>query len=215
MPGFSAGLEAALGQSSVLIFVALEVELPGHTIRLLDGSGAVTFDGKTFSGRDATYGTLGGVEPLTDGTDGETPVLTITLLPPTNTAAATLCGPALQGAAVSLWFGAADPATGAAIDAPELVFVGALDVPVLKVDSSGRALEIEVASVLERFFRDDEGARLTDAFHQKCRPGEKGFEYVTEVQRQLPWGSDQPRPGVVRDVSGGRPGGGFEIGDIF
>jgi hypothetical protein len=215
MGGFSAGLESALQQSAVLVFVALEIELPGHTIRLLDGAGSVTFDGKTFAGKDETYGVLGGVEPLNDGTDGETPVLTITLLPPTNTAAAELCDPALQGAPVSLWFGAIDPADGGVLGEPDLAFLGALDVPVLKVEASGRSLEIEVASVLERFFRDDEGARLTDAFHQKTRPGEKGFEFVTEVQRQLPWGSDQPRPNAVRDVSASPFGGGFELGDIF
>ncbi|MFN3584831.1 hypothetical protein [Phenylobacterium sp.] len=203
MTSLSPALDAHLARAQVTLFVAVEIVLPSATIRLLDGAGVLTFDSRTFTGRDPVYGVLGPIEPLTDGLDAEAPRVTISLLPPTNTAAATLAAPAAQGSAVSLWFGAVDTATGLVVDAPDLFFVGEVDVPTLRVGKGSRVLEYEVASVWERFFRNDEGARLTDAFHQSVYPGEKGLEFVTDVQRQLPWGADLPRPGAITDTRTG------------
>jgi len=207
MSGHSPGLAAALKQSQVLVFNAIEIVLPSYTLRLLDGSGYVDFDGKTFRGFDETYGTLQSIEAFADGSDEQTPSLKVFFLPPTNTAAATLASVEAQGSPVNIWFGAIDPESGIVIDEPEHWFAGELDVPTLTVGSVGRILEYEVASVWERFFADDEGARLTDAYHQYLWPGERGLEFHTEVQVQLPWGSDLPRPQVIRDVSGT---GGFQ-----
>lgn len=207
MTSLSAGLETALEGVEALLFIAVEIVLPGHTIRLLDGAGTVTFDGKTFTGQDATFGTLGGIETFTDGGDAQAPRLGLRLLPPTATAAVTLADPAAQGSAVSCWFGAIDRATGQPVDDPDLWFVGELDVPRLRVSKNSRTLDFEVASVFEAFLEPDDGARLSNSFHQSINPGELGLQYVAEVQRQLPWGSDAPRPGVVTDIRGGGASG--------
>ena len=64
---------------------------------------------------------------------------------------------------------------------------------------------LEAVSVWERLFDDGEGVRLTNAYHQSAWPGELGFEFVTAVQRQLPWGADTPRPSVIADALYTRP----------
>lgn len=190
----------ALGARSVLMFCAVEIALPSYNLRLLSGPGQVTFGGRTFVGRDETYGVLGGVEEIADSDDGEAPEITITILPPTMTSAALLASPSAQFSDVTVWVGAMDLATGAVIPDPLVVFAGQVDVPTLTGDESSRALQYSVTSVFELLFEVDEGANLNNAFHQSVWPGELGFEYVSEVQRQLPWGAETPRPAAVKDV---------------
>lgn len=215
MTTLSVGLDTALSGAHVLDFYALQIELPSYTLRLVDGSGFVTFDGDTYVGEDAIYGTIGSIEPISDGSENTSPRLNIVLLPPTNVAAADLASPAAQGSAVSVWYGAINPATGLVIDTPHLEFIGTLDVATLRV-GKGRSLELEVASIWDALFPRDDGARLNAAFHQSVWPGELGFEFVTDVQRQLPWGADAPRPVVIRDVANtaapqGYGGGSFDF----
>ena len=193
-------LDAELRRPVVTLFGAIELLLPHAAVRLLDGAGFVTFGGHTFTGRDETYGTIESVDAFSDGVDNEDPTLQVTLLPPSNTAAALLADPAAQGAQVSLWVGALNVRTGLPVADPELRFVGEVDVPTVVIDRNIRRLKLEVVSVFERFFSDDEGVRLSDAWHQSIWPGETGLAGVTSVQRKLPWGGTalrwprSPRP---------------------
>ena len=92
---------------------------------------------------------------------------------------------------------------------PDVLFVGEVDVPELAVGEGTRAVSLRCVSVFEKLFEVEEGARLNDAFHQSIWPGEKGFEYVTDVERHLPWGQDAPRPAAVTSAGvGGATGGG-------
>lgn len=200
-----ATFKAALEGQAPLIFYAVEIILdtdsPGSTIRLLDGAGFCTFSSKTFTGRDSTFGTLEFQEALTDGIGDEVPHVTFAIHPPTITAAIRLASPAAQGRAVSVWMGAMDPATGLVIGSPDLMFTGEIDVPTLKIGEGTRSVEIDCCSIWERLFETDEGLGLTNASHQSIWPGELGFEMVTELDRQVPWGADAPRPGIVAGQS--------------
>lgn len=200
MSQFSPAMSAAMGARTVLMFCAVEIVLPDYTLRLLSGPSEVTFGGRTFRGKDPTYGVLGSVEEISDSEDGEAPEITLTILPPTMASAATLASPAAQFSAVTVWVGALDLITGAVIPDPLVVFAGEVDVPTLTGDESSRVLQYSVTSVFELMFEVDEGANLNNAFHQSVWPGELGFEYVTEVQRQLPWGAEAARPAAVKDV---------------
>lgn len=186
---------------NVLRFCAVEVDLPDHNLRLLNAPSKVTFDGKTFKGRDATYGVLGGVESISDGGDEQVPSLTITLLPPDVTAASVLASPNVQGARVRVYSGDLDPIFGDVLDTPDLLFDGAIDVPTMTGDLGQRALQYSVDSEFDKLFELDEGALLNNAFHRSVHPDERGFEYVTDVQQQLPIGMDAPRPVAVRDIT--------------
>lgn len=211
MSSLSTAFDSALQQPGVVLFVAVEILLPGYNLRLLDGAGVVTFDSKTFVGRDATYGALGAATDYGDGVDDEAPSLTLTVLPPTNAAMADLADPTAQGSQVSVWVGALDPATGMVIGDPDLAFIGETDVPTRKVSQGSAALELTIVSVFDRFFDQNEGERLNNGFHQSVWAGELGLEFVSAVQRQMPWGSDAPRPALVTDVIQVGPFSSFEF----
>lgn len=194
----STAMTDALSAPAVRLFVAVKVELPGAvTLRLLDGPGFLTIGGETYTGRDATYGALAALEALDDGVDAEAPSLRLTIDPPSKEAAATLADPGVQGAAVTVWEGVFDPVTGAAVADPDMIFLGEVDTPTLQFPNRQRRVVYDVASAWERFFEDDEGARLSDAFHQSIYPGEKGMQFVTGVEKQVYWGSNAPRDAVT------------------
>lgn len=203
MSALTPALEAALSGASPLVFGAVEINLPGYDLCLLDGAGVLSFGGKTYRGRDPVYGVLAAIEDIGDGVTEQAPSVGITLLPASDAAAASLAAPTMQGSPVAIYIGAVDPASGAVIPDPHLLFLGELDVPTLKSGPNSRSLEYEVVSVFERFFDDDEGARLSDGFHRSIWPDERGFVFVTGVTETVYWGMDAP-PGAV--IAGGGDG---------
>ena len=192
MSQMSPALDAALAQTQATIFGAIELQLPGRTVQLLDGSGVVAFDGKSFTGRDEQLGVLSTIEDLTDGTGDEAPALGITFIPASDAATANLASASMQGSPVLIWIGAVDPATGLVIGEPLLIFNGLLDVATVKIGESGRTVDYEVTSVFEDFFLADDGVRLSDTFHQFVWPGELGLSFVTYVTNQIYWGMEAP-----------------------
>jgi len=212
MSALSPGLDAALAADRALVFGAVEILLPGYALRLLDGAGELVIGGNLYRGRDATYGVLSAVSALSDGSGDQVPSLNITLTPPDNTAAGTLVGAAVQGSLVTVWLGAINRATGLVIADPYLVYIGEIDVPVIRAGDDGRTVEYEVVSVMERLFSEDEGQRLSSGFHQSVWPGETGFADVTGVENTVYWGVEPPPPPVV---SGSFGGGGGSASDQF
>ena len=199
-------LEAELATDNPLLFFAvaltIQSESPETVLRLIDGSIAdIVIDGNTYKRSHDTYGTMSVTDPIVDGLGDESPHINITYYPPSNVAAADLAAAAQQGAPVELWFGAIDRVTGQPKGTPELLFAGEVDQPVLHVGENSRSVDIDVASVFERLFESDESITLTTASHQVYYPGELGFEMVVDIDRQLPWGTDAPRPGVVTSVN--------------
>lgn len=215
MTSLTVQLDAALSSPAPTIFGAISVDLPGRQINLLDGAASLTFNGRNYTGRDPVYGTLSAISNLTDGMGNEAPRLSITLLPASDAAAADLAGPDMQGSIVTIYFGAVERTTGQVVPNPHLLFVGELDVPFLTAGENMRELEYEVASIFERFFADDEGARLSDGFHQSIWPGEKGFAFQTGVPQGVYWGVEAPpRPVTNTGLGFGGIGGVFG-GDMW
>lgn len=184
--------EAALTSFSPTIFGAVEIVLPSHTIRLLDGSGTVTFDGKTFTGSDATYGVIYAVDDFADGTGDEAPALGLTMAPASSAAAADLSSAVMQGSQVSMWIGVVDQTTGLVIGEPLLFFLGLLDVPTLKGEDNSRLVDLDITSVFEDFFLSDDGVRLSDSYHRFVWPGENGLKQATGVAHKFYWGENPP-----------------------
>ena len=196
----SAFVSGQFDPPSLLLFVAVEVALPSGFLRLIDGAGEVSFAGRTFAGLDPDLGVLGGLEPISDGFGDVSPGLKVTINPPTTTAAAILGSESMQGNSVLIWLGVLNPTTGAVVPDPVLVFVGEVDQGILSVGTGTRKLDLECVSIWERLFDDAQGVRLSNAYHQAAWPGELGMEFVTDNQRQLPWGAEQSRPYVVSDA---------------
>lgn len=201
MSQLSPALDSALQQDRATIFGAIRMDLPGRTVRLLVGSGVVRFlvDGvvDTFTGQDDVIGVFSAIDTLTDGLGDEAPALSLTFIPASDAAAAQLASVSMQGSPVRLWLGAIDVMTGGVLGDPLLLFNGLLDVATLKVSTTGRTVDYEVSSIFEDFFLSDDGARLSDTFHQHLWPGELGCAFVTYVAQQIYWGTSSP-DGVKR-----------------
>jgi len=207
-----ASLDAALQGAAPLVCLLIKIELPDHTIRVVDGAGEVIFGGETYTGEDSVYGVLDQVESMAEQVGTEAPTVRFTFLPASISALAAITAPANQGSVVTVWFGAVDPVSGLIIGEPELLFLGDLDTADVDVSSASTVITFDVVSGWERLFEASEGQRLNNSFHRWTVWGgastEKGFEFVTQIQREEPWGYDGPRPRVVADTNGGRPGGG-------
>lgn len=198
-----ASLKNALAQPAPLLFGALKIELPNHTIRLLDGSAVLQIGAETYAGIDELFGTLGGLSDLSEEIGDESPEVTVTMMPPDVSAAAVLSHPDMQGSVATIMVGAADPMTGAVIGAPEILFLGEIDVPTIGVDESGaRTVEFTIVSVFERLFEVEEGQRASNGWHQSIWPGELGLEFMTGTDVNLYWGVKPPK-----DASTAKSGG--------
>jgi hypothetical protein len=184
-------LDAALAAREAIIFGAVELLLPDRTVRLLDGAGRVVFDAKEFLGHDDEFGVLSAIDDLEDGDDSQAPGLSISLLPASDTAAAKLSSVALQGSTVLVWLGAIDRVTGQPIGEPLLIRNCLLDVPKL-TGVTTRLLEYDCTSIFDDFFLSDDGATLSDGFHQYLWPGELGCSFVSYVTQQIYWGMEEP-----------------------
>jgi len=197
MTALSPALDAALSADRPLIYGSVEINLPGYDLRLLDGSGMLLIDGKTFVGEDANFGVLESIDDLTDGMGDEAPAIQINLLPASEAAVGDLASPLFQGARVRIRLGAVQRATGLSIG-EQVLFDGELDVPRLTVGKGMRRLSFECVSAFERFFADDEGAKLSEAWHQATWPGEEGFANITGVEKTIYWGIASPAPGAIQ-----------------
>lgn len=210
MSALTPAMDTALAADNPIIFGALQIDLPGYALCLLDGAGQLAFNSQTFVGRDSTFGVLSAIDSLDDGFGDTAPAISITLLPSTDAAAATLADAAMQGSRVRLWIGAVTRATGAVIADPLLLFDGELDQPVLTLGQGKRVLEYECVSSMERLFDGDEGFRLSDANHQRIWPGETGLANMTGLTRKVYWGVAGP----TGAASGNSPGSdGFSNGN--
>lgn len=203
-----ASLDAALKGAAPLVCLLLKIELPDHTIRLVDGAGEVVHEGQTYTGEDQVYGVLDAVEEMTEQVGTEAPTVRFTFLPASLPALADITNPANQGSPIFAWFAAVDPATGLIIGEPELLFNGELDTAEVEASENATVISFDAVSSWERLFEANEGHRLNDKFWQSIYPGARGMQYVTEIQRDLPWGYDAPRPRVASDTNGGGGGGG-------
>ena len=185
-------LQSAIETDAPFLFGAIEIQFPGHTLRLLDGAGTVVIGGETFSGEDDTFGTLDTISVHDERIGEEVPEITIGLLPPDDSAAAVLASGLMQGSTVKIMLGAFDPISGLVIGTPEQVFLGEIDVPTMEVSQGQRSVAYTVVSVFERLLEVNEGERASDGWHQSIWPGEKGFEYMTGTVKNLYWGTKRP-----------------------
>lgn len=187
-------LKTALAQPAVLLFGALRIEFPDHTLRLVDGSANIVIGGELYVGIDETFGTLADISEISEEIDDSAPEVTISLFPPDVSAAAVLSHPNMQGSVVQIMVGAVDPISGVGVGTPEVLFLGEIDVPTIMIDGSGaRKVQYTVVSVFERLFEVEEGQRASNGWHQSIWPGERGLEFMTGTDKNLYWGVKPPK----------------------
>lgn len=201
-------LRQALDGQSLRQFLAIRVVLStGYTIRLIDGSGYVSFavDGvtETFDGSDATYGRLATSSSLTEAVATESPTFSFSLMPSAPNAIGSLSDPKHQGSSVRVWWGAVDELSGNVIGTPELHWAGRLDTVKTQVSDGGLVAEVLTVSALDRMFVAEEGARLTPVFHKSIWPNETGLDFNVAATAQPYWGVDGGKTAVVSSSGGG------------
>lgn len=196
-----ATLKAAWQGSAPVVFTAVSIAISGGaTIRLVDG-GVVTISGDVYSAEDATYGTLGGIETISDGADGQATRCTITLYPPSSAAISALAAATAQGSVVTVYQGAANPSTGASIGTVETLFLGELDYPRFSVSGASYALTLECGTEEGRLLEPNMERKLSDAFHQVAWSGELGLEFVTRLRRKIYWRANDPATSAIKGKS--------------
>jgi len=194
----------------------VEVELPGHSLRLSDG-GFLDWPGRgLFTSADPAFGVLDSVEAVTEAAGDEAPAGRLTLLPPEGASAASLFQPQAGGSPLRAWLAEVDPETGTIIGSPEMLMNGMVDAVELGIDAGGRSVELDFASAAERLFMISEGNVLSPAFHKSVWPGELGFDHATGAVLAVPWGVPGPPRGATgaEGAAGGGSGGGGFIGVI-
>ncbi len=190
-------MQTALAARRVTIAGLLRIELPGHTIRLCDGAGVVTWGSQVFAGRDPRFGTINEVEALSEAVGDSIPGLELSLLPPSTSAAVELSATGMQGAPVRLWLSVVDEASGLVLPDPELLFAGEVDVTTLEIARGSRVLHMSIASAWERLFEPNEGATLSDSFHRSIWPGEYGFANMYGTPITKLWGPGEKPPAAT------------------
>lgn len=182
-----------------LMIVGLaEINLPDDVnIRLCDG-GFVYFGADKFASSDADFGSIESIDPIEERSGDEAPAGSLTFLPDSTAAAATLSSPSFQGSRIRFWLGRVTEATGLLDGDPELVFDGLLDTTALRIGRGTRALDMEFIGTAERLFQINEGNVLSPRFHKSVWTGELGFDNATGVGITVAWGvTGMPRGSSV------------------
>jgi hypothetical protein len=201
-----AAMQAVQDNPVLILFYAMEIDLPAtsslpaKTLRLLDGSGAVTWTNPatqqpmTFVGADGDYGTWMGCEAITEQVATDAPKFSVTIGPLTDEAQQQLGQPLAQGAPVTIYSGYLDPTTHQPLGTPETVSNGMLDIGNITLGLNQRTIALDVFCAAELFMLTDDGSKLTSSWHNQFYPNELGFQFVDYVTHPVPWGAQGPRP---------------------
>ena len=168
----------------------VQVDLPERTLRFCDGA-FFAFEGETFRGKDATYGTIAALAAMSEGVGDTVPAIQMTLLPANDAAPADLSQPGHQTARVRFWIAEYDVASGL-ITSSEVMFDGQVDQTILTVGNGAKTLEVSVVSLAERLFEGNIGNTLNPTFHKSVWPGETGHDQATGLTIPVAWGTERP-----------------------
>lgn len=195
----------------------LRIDLPGAVIVRLSDGAQIKWGADVFVPRHATYGSIGAVHSLAEGTGNEVPALQIELNPPTTASAAALVQPGAQKSRVQCWIAEVDLSTALVVGTPPRLFDGFLDQAKLVRGAQNFSLEISVVSALEQLFELNIGNGLNPSFHKSVWPGETGEDQATGLVLQDAWGVEAPPSsgGVTSTGVGGIFGTIYAIGKVM
>lgn len=178
--------------TSLAVTGLVKIEFPGNELRLSDG-GFIDWGSDRYTSKDATFGSIGGLEPVSEGIDEEVPVFELTLLPPGDTLASKLAAPGYQAARARFWLGVYDVATGLLVGEPDLQFDGQVDQITLAFAKGVRSMGVSIVSNTARLLERNIGNSLNSAFHKSVWAGETGHDNADGLGRQVAWGVEAGR----------------------
>lgn len=182
-------VDLALSGDRPLTFGAFAIDLPGYSIRLIQGSAEVMIEGEKYVGFDETFGAIGAVDIGDEGIGDDAPTMQLTIHPASLAAVSTLAAADMQGSPVRFMLCALDRETGQVIPDPIECFVGELDTPTVHFGKA-TTLIYDCVSGFVAFQTSDEAMRLSDAFHTSIFPGETGMANHTAIVKTITWGAN-------------------------
>ena len=183
----------------------VKIELPGRTLRFCDG-GFFVYASETYKSDDEVFGTIGRLETMAESVGDIVPAITLTLLPPDQTAPIELSQPGYQTAPAQFIIAEYNDDTGV-ITTGNVEFYGQIDQTVLTDDSQRYELTVSIVSLAERLFERNLGNTMNPNWHKSVWPGELGHDNATGLSKPVAWGVEAaPGGGSTR---GGGGGGGF------
>ena len=179
----------------------MKIELPGGDIRLCDGA-FFTYDSEGYTNSHADFGTITGIESITDGIGDNLPILKVVFAPKSGAAVADLVSSDQQGARARFWIAEYDNDTGLITGTPDLMFDGIVDRPLLSTGGGNREVEFDIISNAERLLLRQEANSMSPRFHKTIWSGELGMDNAIDLEIGVYWGVEMPSRG-----SGGGGGG--------
>ena len=189
--------------SAVSLTGLIRIELPNRTLRFCDG-GFFEFNGEIYESEDEVFGTIGQFETMSEGVGDIVPAITMTLLPPDQTAAIDLSTPGNQTSRAVLTIAEYDVDTGQIITS-ETQFDGQIDQTIFTIGRDKKQVATSIVSLAERLFAGNIGNTLNPSFHKSLFPDETGHDNATGLSKPVAWGTETPRSGGA----GGYGGSGF------
>jgi hypothetical protein len=121
----------------------------------------------------------------------ESPRVSLTLLPPTDEAVGMISHPRVQGSPIRIWEGVVNTETGEVVGDPYRCWTGFLDLVFVQRSADSRSVEIESATVIERFLMPSEGEKLTSTFlTHHYGSGARGLDFNVDAMEEIVWGKE-------------------------
>ena len=162
-------------------------------VRLWSGLGEIPWNGQIWKG----LGVLTSITTIRESVDIRADGVTLTLSGIPRDMLQLGLNEAVQGNPVRLWFGVLDEQDNVIAD-PYMAFAGRMDVPTITEDAPTSTISLSVENRLIDLHRTRE-RRYTDNDQQIDFPGDRGLEYVPNVQE---WN------GIWGKAGGNQAGGG-------
>lgn len=180
---------AALMASAAEYVFAVELLFDTGALRCVNGMRPVTFEGNTY----VPTGNLGGVSPVEEAADLAASGINLTLsgIPAEYTSIA--LGEHYMGRPARCFLVALDE-SGAVIGQPFEFFTGVMDTMSITQNAETMSIQVACESDLSDLRRSRE-RKFTNEEQQALYPGDRGFEYVAQLQgATIKWGRKY-RPG--------------------
>lgn len=198
-----------------MLAIALRMELPGRTVRLVEG-GVVEWNGEEYTADDVAFGTVEDFENYSSGSADEAPAYEFTMHPPSSASAAAISDPTFQKSPCTLAILSVDKDTGTVLT-QKTIFSGLLSYTNIEGGLRRRLVKIGKSTHLDLFFNTDKGNRISPAFHRMIHPGETGLDMMSGTAIKVPWGDQGPQPKIrgYGSSNGTVSGGGLAGGGSF
>lgn len=165
-----------------VVFVQMDFDAgDGGSLYVWSGVGPMTWDSKSWTG----LGDLGTISPIRETSVTQSEGMTFKLSGiPTNLLSTAFVN--YQGRAVTMWLGFMS--NNAIVSDPVQMFLGRMDVMEISEQGNTSSITISAESHLVDLLKAREW-RYTHEDQQTLYPGDKGLEFVAELQdKQILWG---------------------------